>query len=142
MTEVIRSKNKRQKRLNSRMFWLILFIIIDSVGLFLVVRWYGRFTENQRPLTDIDESAFKIFASQNADSKALTQSQRQMLKNSLTNQKVEDFLSMDILNSLKFKNLRSNYEPQEAATTSPSDQEGDDNDLNGVVVGNPQPFRY
>lgn len=140
MPEVIRSKNKRQKRLNSKTFWLILFIIIDSIGLFLVVRWYGRFTENQRPLTDIDESAFKIFANQTSDGKALTQSQRQLLKNSLTNQKVEDFLSMDVLNSLKFKNLHSNYEPQEAATTSSSTET--DNDLNGVVVGNPQPFLY
>lgn len=144
MPEVIRSKSKQHGRLNTKIAWLIFGIIVNSVGLFGVVRWYGQFTDNQRQLTDIDESAFKIFANQAADEPVLTPAQRRLLKNSLTGQKVEDFLGLSALNNLKFKNLKTNYRPQ-PTTASPSTTASSTEvveDFSGLVIGNPQPFSY
>jgi hypothetical protein len=139
MADVLRAKNKRQKK-SAKMFWLILGIAINSVGLFLVVRWYGQFTDNQRPLTDIDEAAFKVFADKTGDNKSLSPGQRQLLKTNLTKQRVEEFLSLDLLSSLKFKNLQTNYQPSKTTSTATSTETIDD--LSGLIIGNPRPFRY
>ena len=139
MPEIIRAKNKRKKKLNLTMLWIIACIVINSIGLFLVVRWYGQFIANQRPLTDIDESAFKIFTNPASDKQVLTPSQRQLLKGSLSQQTVEDFLFLDLLKSLKFRNLKTNYEPQESVAAITSTEEIED-DLSGLVIGNPNPF--
>lgn len=138
MADILRAKKKNQKK-GGKMFWLILAIAINSVGLFWVVRWYGQFTENQRPLTDIDETAFKVFADKIGSSKILSPDQRQLLKTNLSKQTVEEFLSLSLLTSSKFKNLQINYQPTEMATTT--DIETVD-DLSGLVIGNPRPFRY
>jgi hypothetical protein len=137
MADIIRSKRKHRQS-GSTVAWLIFGIIINCVGLFLVVRWYGQFTENQRPLTDIDESIFKVFASPTADSKTLTSGQRQLLKKSLTEQTVEEFLSLSLLSNPKFQQLKTNYTPEEI---NPNDVDSSD-ELSGLVIGNPRPFNY
>lgn len=139
MADVLRAKNKRQKK-SAKMFWLILAIAVNSVGLFFVVRWYGQFADNQRPLTDIDETAFKVFANKTSDTKTLTPGQRQLLKANLTKQGVEEFLSLNLLSSLKFKNLQTNYQPSKAAATATSTETIED--LGDLIIGNPRPFRY
>lgn len=138
MAEIIRSKQKQRRQSSSKMVWLILGIIINCAGLFLVVRWYGQFTENQRPLTNIDESIFKVFASQTTDSKTLTQGQRQLLKKNLTEQTVEEFLALDLLSNSKFQQLKINYTPEEIIPTNPDSSD----ELNGLIIGNPRPFNY
>ncbi|HNW20076.1 MAG TPA: hypothetical protein PLP46_02535 [bacterium] len=138
MADILKAKHKTQKK-SSKMFWLILAIAINSAGLFLVVRWYGQFTDNQRPLTDIDETAFKVFTDKTSDNKTISPGQRQLLKTNLSKQTVEEFLSLSLLTDPKFKNLQLNYQPVEVATTT--DGETAD-DLNGLVIGNPRPFRY
>lgn len=138
MADILKAKRKTQKK-SGRMFWLILAIAINSAGLFWIVRWYGQFTDNQRPLTDIDEAAFKVFADKTGDNKTLSPGQRQLLKANLSKQTVEEFLSLSLLTSPKFKNLQTNYRPAEVATTT--DSEAVD-DLSGLVIGNPRPFRY
>ena len=138
MADILKAKRKTQKK-SGKMFWLILAIAINSAGLFWVVRWYGQFTDNQRPLTDIDEAAFKVFADKTGDNKTLSPGQRQLLKANLSKQTVEEFLYLSLLTSPKFKNLQTNHQPAEVATTT--DSEAVD-DLSGLVIGNPRPFRY
>lgn len=138
MADILKAKHKIQKK-SGKMFWLILIIAINSAGLFWVVHWYGQFTDNQRPLTDIDEAAFKVFADKTGDNKTLSPDQRQLLKTNLSKQTVEEFLSLSLLTSPKFKNLQTNYQPVEMATTTNSETV---EDLSGLVIGNPRPFRY
>ena len=138
MADILKAKHKNQKR-NGKIFWLILIIAVNSAGLFWVVRWYGQFADNQRPLTDIDEAAFKVFADKAGDNKTLSPGQRQLLKANLSKQTVEEFLSLSLLTSPKFKNLQSNYQPTEMATTTNTETI---DDLSGLVIGNPRPFRY
>ncbi len=137
MVEVIRSKNLQQKRSSSKMIWLIFGIVINVVGLFFVVRWYDQFSENQRPLTEVDEAAFKVFTNQIDGGENLTRAERQALKSGLSRQSVEEFLTLGVLGDDKFKNLKSNYKAPATSTTT----EGFE-DLDGLKIGNPQPFLY
>ena len=83
MEKIIRSK-KRNQLFTSKTLWLILGIIINTVGLFLVVRWYGQFTSIQRPFVNVDESVFKVFANSISEKQPLSPEQRRLLKTSLT----------------------------------------------------------
>ena len=78
------------------MFWLIVGIIINTVGIFLVVRWYSQFTNNQRPFVNIDESALKISVNALSEGRTISQSQRRLLEASLSQQTVEEFLSLSL----------------------------------------------
>ncbi|HPD07979.1 hypothetical protein KBI31_02350 [Patescibacteria group bacterium] len=140
MEKIIRSK-KRNQLFTSKTLWLILGIIINTVGLFLVVRWYGQFTSNQRPFVNVDESVFKVFANSISEKQPLSPEQRRLLKTSLTQQSVEEFLSLSLLNNPKFQNLRLNYIPPEVTPTS-STTTVPEEDLTGLKIGNPHPFGY
>ncbi len=137
MVEVIRSKNIQQKRSSSKMVWLIFGIVVNLVGLFFVIRWYDQFSENQRPLTEVDEAAFKVFVNQISGNENLTRAERQALKSGLSRQSVEEFLTLGVLSDDKFKNLKINYQAPVSSTTT----EGFE-DLDGLKIGNSQPFLY
>ncbi|HQB50924.1 MAG TPA: hypothetical protein PLT32_01760 [bacterium] len=137
MVEVIRSKNAQQKRSSSKMVWLIFGIVVNLVGLFFVIRWYDQFSQNQRPLTEVDEAAFKVFVNQISGNENLTRAERQALKSGLSRQSVEEFLTLGVLSDDKFKNLKSNYKAPAASTTT----EGFE-DLDGLKIGNSRPFLY
>lgn len=136
MTKILRAKNKQRNK-SGKTFLLIIAIIVNSVGLFFVVRWYSQFTDNQRPLTDIDEAAFKVFTNRASDAKPLSPDQRRLLQTNLPKQTIEEFLSLNLLSNPKFRDLRLNYEPPEVPTTTEQID-----DLSGLVIGNSRPFRY
>jgi hypothetical protein len=138
MEKIIRSK-KHYQLSSSKMFWLIVGIIINTVGIFLVVRWYSQFTNNQRPFVNIDESALKISVNALSEGRTISQSQRRLLEASLSQQTVEEFLSLSLLSNPKFQNLRRNYTPPEISSTTVTTT---DEDLSGLKIGNPHPFNY
>ncbi|HNW55917.1 MAG TPA: hypothetical protein PKN62_02465 [bacterium] len=137
MVDIIRSKNVQQKKTSSKIVWLIFGIVINLFCLFLVVRWYDQFSENQRPLTEVDESAFKVFTNQISDNETLTKADRQALKSGLSKQSVEEFLTLGVLSDDKFKSLKSNYKAPANSTTTDNFE-----DLDGLKIGNRQPFLY
>jgi len=138
MEKIIRSKNKHRLS-GSKIFWLIVGIIINTVGIFLVVRWYSQFTNNQRSFVNIDESTLKISANALSEGRTISQSQRRLLETSLSQQTVEEFLSLSLLNNPKFQSLRRNYTPPEISSTTVTTT---DEDLSGLKIGNPHPFNY
>ena len=138
MEKIIRSKNKHQLS-GSKIFWLIVGIVINTAGIFLVVRWYSQFTNNQRSFVNIDESTLKISANALSEGRTISQSQRRLLETSLTQQTVEEFLSLSLLSNPKFQNLRRNYTPPEISSTTVTTT---DEDLSGLKIGNPHPFNY
>ena len=138
MEQIIRSKKHHQLS-SSKMFWLIVGIIINTVGIFLVVRWYSQFTNNQRSFVNIDESTLKISANALSEGRTISQSQRRLLETSLSQQTVEEFLSLSLLNNPKFQSLRRNYTPPEISSTTVTTT---DEDLSGLKIGNPHPFNY
>jgi len=138
MEQIIRSKNKHRLS-GSKIFWLIVGIIINTVGIFLVVRWYSQFTNNQRSFVNIDESTLKISANALSEGRTISQSQRRLLETSLSQQTVEEFLSLSLLNNPKFQSLRRNYTPLEISSTTVTTT---DEDLSGLKIGNPHPFNY
>ncbi len=138
MEQIIRSKNKHRLS-GSKIFWLIVGIIINTVGIFLVVRWYSQFTNNQRSFVNIDESTLKISANALSEGRTISQSQRRLLETSLSQQTVEEFLSLSLLNNPKFQSLRRNYTPPEISSTTVTTT---DEDLSGLKIGNPHPFNY
>ena len=137
MEQIIRSKNKHRLS-GSKIFWLIVGII-NTVGIFLVVRWYSQFTNNQRSFVNIDESTLKISANALSEGRTISQSQRRLLETSLSQQTVEEFLSLSLLNNPKFQSLRRNYTPLEISSTTVTTT---DEDLSGLKIGNPHPFNY
>ena len=60
------------------------------------------------------------------------------MKKSLTEQTVEEFLSLSLLSDPKFQQLKTNYTPEEI---NPNDIDSSD-ELIGLVIGNPRPFNY
>ena len=138
MEKIIRSKNKHQLS-GSKIFWLIVGIVINTAGIFLVVRWYSQFTNNQRSFVNIDESTLKISANALSEGRTISQIQRRLLETNLSQQTVEEFLSLSLLNNPKFQNLRRNYTPPEISSTTVTTT---DEDLSGLKIGNPHPFNY
>ena len=138
MEKIIRSKNKHQLS-GSKIFWLIVGIVINTAGIFLVVRWYSQFTNNQRSFVNIDESTLKISANALSEGRTISQIQRRLLETNLSQQTVEEFLSLSLLSNPKFQNLRRNYTPPEISSTTVTTT---DEDLSGLKIGNPHPFNY